>query len=264
MMRRGTAILLAVLLCLLPAGCSAGGTADQNAQPETETAQETQQDDFWEETMEETSDAAEAAQDSADSADPAGEQAGAEADDRTAAEETLLLGEYDGTVYRQPYFGFQADFAGFTLSEIADRMELSSISADGNDSAAILEAIDRDGYFVDLQATRNGGAPIILVELMRQASTPMGDSESAMASTVAQSFASTMEDAGASDVEVSTATTTFLGTEREASFVKCRVSGVDIYEKIVVVKKGQYAAVILVSTFNEDQTDTYLQYFKSM
>ena len=85
--------------------------------------------------------------------------------------------------------------------------------------------------------------------------------ESAYAQAALAQLSAALESAGMTDVTTQAAACNFAGSEHACIVIKCTLSGIDVYEKVVCVKAGNYMGIVTVASYYQDTTDEMLSLF---
>ncbi|MBR5094536.1 MAG: hypothetical protein IK095_05530, partial [Oscillospiraceae bacterium] len=68
---------------------------------------------------------------------------------------------------------------------------------------------------------------------------------------------------GVQDIQVETGTIVFAGTERDSTLVTGTVNGIQIYERMVHIKIGNYMASVTAFSMQEGRVDEILALFQA-
>lgn len=232
MLKKITPLLLALALALSLVACGGKSTpADNDNTPaqSTESGQST--------------DAAQT---------PATEQTD-DAQDTENTESKFQRGKVDGNTYRSDFLGMQV-----TLDEnwiIADDEQLVLLgglvtdSFEDEDVRKLLDSGSTIYEFYALQQTDNSSVNITVQELGLLGGIMMN--EDAYADMNLQSLPDMLSSSGITLTQTEKTTMEFAGGTHTALTLEGTVNDVPLYETIVLVKSGNYMAVITAATFDE-------------
>lgn len=182
------------------------------------------------------------------------EEAEAAVEEDIDASLVKAVGAVNGNIYENEYFGFGIDLGSDWVIQSSEQiMKNQQATTDmiGDDFKQYLESAN---YVIDFMATQND---INTVNLAIEKLTGISRlvSEEDYLDVSKDSLQGALESMGAEVVSIED-TTTQIGSETySAILVTGSYSGIDIYEKLTVMKKGGFINCITVCTWQENTTD---------
>ena len=180
-------------------------------------------------------------------------------------------------VLKEGAYESQALSVGFTLGEdwsaasVEELAQLSGVdTTDLSEAEMVEQMVEADAIF-DFYAMSGDGLTLVQV-IYEDLGVLYGTllDEDGYLNVVGESVEEEMAAAGMTDVESTETTVTFAGQERPGLFIcsEMQVEGVDqsieIYQKLVPIKAGNYMAVAWAVTYLEDNTDTVVENFYAL
>ena len=146
----------------------------------------------------------------------------------------------------------------YTREEI---LELNGMTAEMLDET-LAEAMREAGAMMDMYAMNLVTGATVNVNLERLSlSNSLLISETSYIKLSEESLCTVLGQMGCENVQVETGTMEFLGKEHACARVSAEISGVQMYETIVVVKTGRTMIVVTSASFYEDITEEVLSCF---
>lgn len=146
----------------------------------------------------------------------------------------------------------------YTREEI---LELNGMTAEMLDET-LAEAVREAGAMMDMYAMNLVTGATVNVNLERLSlSNSLLISETSYIKLSEESLCTVLGQMGCENVQVETGTMEFLGKEHACARVSAEISGVQMYETIVVIKTGRTMIVVTSASFYEDITEEVLSCF---
>ena len=146
----------------------------------------------------------------------------------------------------------------YTREEI---LELNGMTAEMLDDT-LAEAMREAGAMMDMYAMNLVTGATVNVNLERLSlSNSLLVSETSYIKLSEESLCTVLGQMGCENVQVETGTMEFLGKEHACARVSAEISGVQMYETIVVIKTGRTMIVVTSASFYEDITEEVLSCF---
>lgn len=186
----------------------------------------------------------------------------------TAASEEIEAGTSRGGVYTNEYFQFRFTTTGSWELYDEDQMKQVNQVAFGNqDNLDVTEALKKGNLYMDAfavneseSAMENVGVTVANIGVIYSASY---DAEEILESSQ-DSGEQSLEDQGAEDIASELTTADFLGSEVPCLNYSATLSGIRVYQKIIVVERGGYFAMITATSGGEDSTQEILDMFTGL
>lgn len=182
--------------------------------------------------------------------------------------DTIEAGTSQGGVYTNEYFQFQFTTTGSWTLYDEDQLKQVNQAAFGNqENLDVAEALKKGNLYMDAfavneseTAMENVGVTIANIGVIYSASY---DAEEILESSQ-DSGEQSLEDQGAADITSDLTTTEFLGEDIPCLDYSCTLSGTKVYQKIIVVERGGYFAMITATSGGTDTTQDILDMFTGL
>lgn len=173
----------------------------------------------------------------------------------------LLIGEAEGNTYENAFLGI-----GFNLPEGWTFYTQEQINALNNITQDMLEdditeQIQNANIIYDMYALDQYGNSVNVNLEKLSAIAAVGIDEKTYVEASMEQIPEALGQMGATNIEVKAASAKLDGSEHAALDISCTSNGVNIYEKIICIKEGQYMASVTLATTYENTTDAVLSYF---
>ena len=160
-------------------------------------------------------------------------------------------------------------FAGITIELGADWTFMTDEQIRQNNEAALgildekyEEAIKKATTFTDMMATNANGTDTVGVTFEKLTGANLLLSEQEYMNISKNSLKGALESMGMTDVTLTDGTAPFAGKNHPYIAVSAKYSGIAVYERLAVVKCGEYIVVITACTWQTDSCKTILDAFK--
>ena len=180
----------------------------------------------------------------------------------------FALGTITGNKYESEFLGLGAEFgANWTVYTKEQIMELNNIIVDTMNDEDIKEILSNADVVYDLYAMnmQDGQSVNIVLEPVDKLTALVTTQEQYISNALSGNiFESALEGMGYSNIQAEESTATFLSKERKSIRITAEINGVAFYEELVVIKQGNYFAVITVSSLLDDMTANLFSQFYSL
>ena len=179
-----------------------------------------------------------------------------------AEEDSFGLGDAENNTYWNENMSIgctlDENWYFYTREEI---LELNGMTAEMLDDT-LAEAMREAGTMMDMYAMNLVTGATVNVNLERLSlSNSLLISETSYIKLSEESLCTVLGQMGCENVQVETGTMEFLGKEHACARVSTEISGVQLFETIVVVKSGRTIIVVTSASFYEDTTEEVLSCF---
>ena len=170
---------------------------------------------------------------------------------------------YEDGEYRNETFGmaFRAP-EGWTCSDWEAILEQNEWSAEEDLKTQVLDSLAKPYYYYELFAERDDAKASVNVCVENVA--VLGNPDDTEEGYVARTLEITREhfkNLEAQQLVITQTEETFAGRPHHGYYVSCKMGSTPYYYKAVYIKEGIYAAVITVTSTEEDLTDEVLELF---
>lgn len=175
-------------------------------------------------------------------------------------EEAFSIGSSNGGTYTNEYFGFGCSLVdwSFLSDDEIRQVNEAAAGAFGDDYAALMEKAQT---ITDMQATNANQVDTLNVTIEKLPLAAMTWSELDYINSSVETLKSTLANGGINVLDVNIDTVTFAGANHAGLYLHADYMGYDLYERLTVVKKSGYVAVVGASSFFEDNTEAYMNNF---
>ena len=179
-----------------------------------------------------------------------------------AEEDSFGLGDAENNTYWNENMSIgctlDENWYFYTREEI---LELNGMTAEMLDDT-LAEAMREAGTMMDMYAMNLVTGATVNVNLERLSlSNSLLVSETSYIKLSEESLCTVLGQMGCENVQLETGTMEFLGKEHACARVSTEISGVQLFETIVVVKSGRTMIVVTSASFYEDTTEEVLSCF---
>lgn len=179
-----------------------------------------------------------------------------------AEEDSFGLGDAENNTYWNETMSIgctlDENWYFYTREEI---LELNGMTAEMLDDT-LAEAMREAGAMMDMYAMNLVTGATVNVNLERLSlSNSLLISETGYIKLSEESLCTVLGQMGCEKVQVETGTMEFLGKEHACARVSAEITGVQMYETIVVIKTGRTMIVVTSASFYEDITEEVLSCF---
>ncbi len=181
-------------------------------------------------------------------------------------EEEFQIGEMNGGVYTNEFLGIGCALDGNWVYYSDEQMaELNGLVQETITDEEVLEAMKNSDSFYDMYAAADDGLVSINV-VVENLGVLYGFTldEAGYIDMSIESVESIIPDLGLTDYTLETHTLPLAGKERQALRLAGNMSGVPFYEEIVCIKRGNYMAVVTMSSAVEDVTQNVASLFYAL
>ena len=172
-------------------------------------------------------------------------------------ERAFEIGKVEGTTYKNSYIGIGCTLeSGWEIMTKEELLELNELSVGAIDDEAIQAAMKEAEVFYDFYAQAEDGMSNINI-VFEKLNPENGEllSEEAYVDASVTGMTQALPAAGFSNVNVEKTNDIFAGAQHFGMRITGSVQGIAVYQRVIVIRKGDYAVCIAISTFLEDTTD---------
>lgn len=183
-----------------------------------------------------------------------------------AANVTYTPGTVSGETYTNTVLGIKAEFDSSEW-EIADNDYLSNLNDTDISSSDDLTAVMKDeGTVMEFMASMEDGTNVSVgcEDLNRSVGSLMSEERYADASIPGIKEEAKSSGYDLADEDINRSTVTFAGATHTCVDVKVGYSGMDIYEKLIVVKKGQLVYLFTITSLGEEEIAQVASLFEAV
>lgn len=173
-----------------------------------------------------------------------------------------LIGEKDDHSYENRTFGIRAQFpADWTILDEEQTAQVMGLAADITSNEDLAEQFKQAGSLCDLYAVSMQGDNVnIMVEDLGKLYGILL-TEERYAQIAAPQLESGLSSMGITDISYVTESCSFAGQDRFSLFVTSNYNGVPVYERIVLIKVGNYMVPITFTSLDESRLNAALDFF---
>lgn len=184
------------------------------------------------------------------------------------AEDSFSVGATVNNTYENAYFGLGVTLDGNWSFETQEEInEANGIVKDILDDDDYTKALDNGTVYTDMIASADEGLVNIIatIEKINAIATLAVDEERYVDIALENNdFKAVFEEMGFDVTKVDKEIVTIAGEEHPCVVIEGNIQGVDFYEKVAAVKKGNYVLSITVSSFTEDVVDDVFACFYAL
>ena len=193
------------------------------------------------------------------------------ADNSPAPEEaTFNIGSTDGGTYTNDYLGIGCKLdETWTFYDEKQLADLNGVVVDSIDNKELAdkysESLESGKTVFDMYATSSDGLAQINI-VIENLGVIYGNTidESSYVDLSMDTLKETLDSAGMTNTTVEKISIDCAGATRSGFAASGESEGIAIYEKGICIKKGNYMAIITVSSYTQDTTDTLASLFYSL
>ena len=168
-----------------------------------------------------------------------------------------------GNTYKSEFIGIQCSLDESWIISTEDELaQLAGLTASQIENEDIKSLLDNSSVVYDFFATKDSGFETLNINMNDLGSTGIeGDSEDQIAELARPQIESMLNDSGFEDCTVVKESIVFAGQEHPCYVITGSVSGVQIYEKMVMIIRSGVVIYVTACTLMEDTTDSLLSLF---
>lgn len=168
-----------------------------------------------------------------------------------------------GNTYKSEFIGIQCSLDESWIISTEDELaQLAGLTASQIENEDIKSLLDNSSVVYDFFATKDSGFETLNINMNDLGSTGIeGDSEDQIAELARPQIESMLNDSGFEDCTVVKESIVFAGQEHPCYVITGSVSGVPIYEKMVMIIRSGVVIYVTACTLMEDTTDSLLSLF---
>ena len=168
-----------------------------------------------------------------------------------------------GNTYKSEFIGIQCSLDESWIISTEDELaQLAGLTASQIENEDIKSLLDNSSVVYDFFATKDSGFETLNINMNDLGSTGIeGDSEDQIAELARPQIESMLNDSGFEDCTVVKESVVFAGQEHPCYVITGSVSGVPIYEKMVMIIRSGVVIYVTACSLTEDTTDSLLSLF---
>ena len=168
-----------------------------------------------------------------------------------------------GNTYKSEFIGIQCSLDESWIISTEDELaQLAGLTASQIENEDIKSLLDNSSVVYDFFATKDSGFETLNINMNDLGSTGIeGDSEDQIAELARPQIESMLNDSGFEDCTVVKESIVFAGQEHPCYVITGSVSGVQIYEKMVMIIRSGVVIYVTACSLTEDTTDSLLSLF---
>lgn len=200
----------------------------------------------------------------ADDDDVRGDVSSGSNNSTSSEEATFDTGKVSSNKYTNKFLGIScelgSDWTFMTDEEIKENNKQALNMMDNEDYA---EALQNASTFTDMMATHSNQTDTLGITFEKLTGVNLTISEDKYIDSTKDVLKSSLESMGMQNVTLTTGKDNFAGKKHSYVAISAQYSGISVYEKIVVVKKGNYVAIVAACTWKTNGCDDVLSLFKA-
>ena len=177
-----------------------------------------------------------------------------------------VLGVKEDAVYANEFLGIMASFSDdWYLFNDEETIEAMGYVVDAMEDPGLADQLRNSGVVCDLYAAvqDNSGDNINIQIENLGFLYGITMSEDAYYEAAAPQLQTALEQMGLKNVSLTKETMDFAGAEHVSCLVSGELNGIEIYERMVMIKAGKYMATVTAFSFDRENVDTMLELFEA-
>ena len=168
-----------------------------------------------------------------------------------------------GNTYKSEFIGIQCSLdESWTISDDEQLAQLAGMTASQIENENVKSLLENSSVVYDFYATKDYGFETLNINMNDLGSTGIqGDSEDQIAELARPQIESMLSDSGFEGCSVVKESIVFAGQEHPCYVITGSVSGVQVYEKMVMIIRSGVVIYVTACTLMEDTTDSLLSLF---
>lgn len=168
-----------------------------------------------------------------------------------------------GNTYKSEFIGIQCSLdESWTISDDEQLAQLAGMTASQIENENVKSLLENSSVVSDFYATKDYGFETLNINMNDLGSTGIeGDSEDQIAELARPQIESMLSDSGFEGCSVVKESIVFAGQEHPCYVITGSVSGVPVYEKMVMIIRSGVVIYVTACTLMEDTTDSLLSLF---
>ncbi len=177
-----------------------------------------------------------------------------------------VLSVKEDNVYANEFLGIMASFSDdWYLFNDEETIEAMGYVVDAMEDTGLADQLRNSGVVCDLYAAvQDNSGDNINVQIENLGFLyGITMSEDAYYEAAAPQLETALEQMGLKNVSLTKETMTFAGDEHVTCLVSGELSGMKLYERMVMIKAGMYMATVTAFSFDRESVDTMLEIFEA-
>ncbi len=188
-----------------------------------------------------------------------------EATEATEPEAEFGIGTVSANVYTNKFLGITCalDASSWVIKSDAEIREMNeqSLGMMGDDYA---ETLKNATVIFDFMAAHTNNYDSLNITMERLSLLNLAITENSYLEAAQESIVGSLSSMGIEGVTATIGTIQFAGSEHGCMDIHGTVNGIDMYEKLVILKRGNYIACITACTWFENTCDDILSQFNAI
>ena len=175
------------------------------------------------------------------------------------------MGVLEGNTYTNAFIGITVTLGdGWVYADEEQMAAIRGMTADAMNDEELIKLLESNGSVMDMYATEETGSTVnVMLEKLNLLQTVAVTEQSYVEAAVGQ-LPAALENMGFENVTVETTELIFAGESHGGIKVHGQIFGIDFYETMAVVKRGNYIACVTVASYGEDTTESVLALFRKI
>lgn len=181
----------------------------------------------------------------------------------TAPTQSFGTGRVNANKYTNKFAGISVELGAEWTFLTDEQIRLNNEQAMGMVGDKYEEAIKNAATFTDMMATKSNGTDTINITFEKLTGTNLLMSEEQYANISKNSLKGALESMGMTNVTLTSGTAPFAGKDHPYIGVSAKYQGIAVYERLTLVKCGNYMVVVAACTWQTDDCKAILDQFKA-
>lgn len=181
----------------------------------------------------------------------------------TAPTQTFDTGRVNANKYTNKFAGISVELGADWTFMTDEQIRQNNEQALGMLGDKYEEALKNAATFTDMMATKANGTDTVNITFEKLTGTYVLMTETQYADVSKNSLKSALESMGMTDVTLTSGTAPFAGKDHAYIAVSAKYTGIPVYERLAVVKCGNYMVVVAACTWQTDTCKAVLDAFKA-
>ena len=184
----------------------------------------------------------------------------------TETDASEAVGLKEDNCYANEFLGIMAQFGDeWYVMNDEETIEAMGYVADNLENDELADQLRNSGVVCDLYvlALDNSGDNINIQLENLGFLYGLAMSEDAYFKTAAPQLQEALEQMGLTNVQIEKETVEFAGAEHVSCLVSGEINGMTIYERMVMLKAGNYMATVTAVSFDRDSVEAMLEFFEA-
>ena len=181
----------------------------------------------------------------------------------TAPTQSFDTGRVNANKYTNKFAGISVELGADWIFMTDEQIRQNNEQALGMMGDAYEEALKNATTFTDMMATKSNGTDTVNITFEKLTGTNLLMTEEQYANISKNSLKGALESMGMAEVTLTSGTAPFAGKGHTYIAVSAKYSGIPVYERLTVVKCGNYMVVVAACTWQTDTCKEILDTFQA-